>query len=177
MTIAGFWRSLALAGAALLAGCTDTPNFYTPPPGLTADQAVGVLGSRDSRSFFQSSEYRLCWAVDGRPVRNAAFNWNQPILITANESHRLSLAYGWGATSGGIDVDYTGRPGTTVVVQGESVDPNTMARMWLADAATGEIVLAKQSVPLSYASAPQPPLTAPFDTIVPLRVIRTPAMR
>ena len=101
MTIAGFGRPLMLAGATLLAGCVaDTTAYYTPPPGLTPDHAVSVLGSKDPKSLFQSSEYHLVWAVDGRVVKDSATRWDKPLLVTAGETHRLSIAYGWGGIAG-----------------------------------------------------------------------------
>lgn len=180
MAIAGLRRMLAVAGAALLAACAaDTTVYYTPPPGLTPDHAVSLVGSKDPKYLIGSSEYHLCWAVDGRRVKDSAYRWDQPLLITAGEPHRLSLAYGWGAASGFIDVEFIGRPGTTVVVEGEAVDPDKLARLWLADAKTGAIVLAKQSVPLGLSSAAPPlALTTPYEDIVPLQAIHStlPAM-
>src|ERR1700674_3863321 len=102
------WSQLIFAAtsAVILASCT-APDvaYYAPPPGLTLDKAVSLLGSKDPKFFLQSSEYRLVWAVDGKQVKDSAYRWDQPLLITAAEPHRLSLAYGWGAVAGGLDVE------------------------------------------------------------------------
>ena len=131
---------LGAAGAVLLVSCAGSEvAYYLPPQGLTADQAVSVYGSKDPKSIIGSSEYRLVWAVDGRQVKDSAYRWDQPLLLTAGQPHRLSLAYGWGAAAGTTVVDFTGQPGTTVVVKGESVDPEHEARLWIEDAATGRL--------------------------------------
>ncbi len=102
MAVGGSRRSLALAGVLLLAGCAaDTTVYYSPPPGLAPDRAVSVLGSKDSHFVLQSSEYHLVWAVDGAVVKDFARRWDQPLLVTAGEKHRLSIAYGWGGVAGG----------------------------------------------------------------------------
>jgi hypothetical protein len=169
MNPAGSGRILAFAGALLLAGCaSDNTVYYAPPPGLAPDQAVSILGSKDPKFFLQSSEYHLVWAVDGLTVKDSAWRWNQPLLVTAGAPHRLSIAYGWGGIAGGTDIEFTGRPGSTVVVEGEAVDPDKLARLWLADAATGKIIGDKQPVALSWFPSPPSPLNT--DEIV-LRVI------
>ncbi len=162
-------RILALAGAALLAGCAaDTTVYYTPPAGLTPDRAVSILGSKDPKFFLQSSEYHLVWAVDGKRVKDSAWRWDQPLLVTAGEPHRLSIAYGWGGIAGGTDVELTGRPGSTVVVEGEAIDPDKLAQLWLADAATGALIGEKHPVALSWF----PPSPSPLNTDeIVLRVI------
>jgi hypothetical protein len=160
MNIADLWRGAAILSAPLLAGCaTDHTVYYAPPPGLTPDRAVSIIGSKDPKSLIGSSEYHLAWRVDGVVVRNTAYDWDKPILVTAGEPHRLSLAYGWGGISGGIDVVLTGEPGSTVVVEGEAVDPDSSARLWLADARTGAVIGEKHPVQLSWGStAPVPPV-------------------
>ncbi len=163
-------RILAASAVAALAAACAAPSvgYYEPPAGLTADQAVSVLGSKDPKFLLQSSEYRLVWAVDGKVVRNSAYRWDQPLLITANEPHRLSLGYGWGATTGGIDVTFTGAPGTTVVVKAEDVDPDRLARMWLEDGRTGQVIGEKLAVQLAYGYAP--PMPTVVDTeVLPIR--------
>jgi hypothetical protein len=164
-------RILAASAVASLAAACTAPSvvYYEPPAGLAPDQAVSVLGSKDPKFLLQSSEYRLVWAVDGKLVRNSAYRWDQPLLITANEPHRLSLGYGWGATSGSTDVTFTGQPGTTVVVKAEDVDPDRLARMWLEDASTGQIVGEKLAVQLAYGYTP--PIPTVVDTeVIPIRV-------
>ena len=158
-----------LAGTLLVASCAQPAVvYYEPPPGLTADQAVSVLGSKDPKFLLQSSEYRLVWAVDGNVVRNSAYRWDEPLLITANEPHHLSIAYGWGATSGFTEVAFTGKPGAKVVVKAEDVDPDRLARMWLEDAATGQIIGEKLPVQLAYGYVP--PIPTVVDTeVIPIR--------
>ncbi|HXZ02987.1 MAG TPA: hypothetical protein VEI03_23565 [Stellaceae bacterium] len=160
MAIRGSGRSPAIALALLLlAGCAgDSTAYYAPPPGLTPDRAVSILGSKDAKFFLQSSEYHLVWAVDGRVVKDSAWRWDRPLLVTAGEPHRLGIAYGWGGIAGGTDVEFTGRAGSTVVVEGEAVDPDKLARLWLADAATGAVIGRKQPVALSWFPAPPLPL-------------------
>jgi hypothetical protein len=162
-------RILAVSAAASLAACAaPSVTYYEPPAGLRADQAVSVLGSKDPKFLLQSSEYRLVWAVDGKLVKNSAYRWDQPLLVTANEPHRLSLGYGWGATTGGTDVTFTGRPGTTVVVKAEDVDPDRLARMWLEDGRTGQIIGEKLAVQLAYGYPP--PMPTVVDTeVIPIR--------
>jgi hypothetical protein len=159
-----------LAGTLMVASCAQpSVVYYEPPPGLTANQAVSVLGSKDPKFFLQSSEYRLVWAVDGVMVRNSAYRWQEPLLITANEPHRLSLAYGWGATSGGTEVTFTGKPGSRVVVKAEDVDPDRLARMWLEDGATGQVIGEKLPVQLAYGYVP--PMPTVVDTeVIPIKV-------
>ena len=155
-----------LVGALLVASCAQpSVVYYEPPPGLTANQAVGVLGSKDPKFLLQSSEYRLVWAVDGMVVRNSAFRWNEPLLITPNEPHRLSLGYGWGATSGWTEVTFTGEPGTTVIVKAENVDPDRFARMWLEDGSTGQVIGEKLPVQLAYEYVPPMPLVTDTSVI------------
>jgi hypothetical protein len=166
-------RTLAASAVASLATACAAPSvvYYEPPPGLTASEAVSVLGSKDPKFFLQSSEFRLVWAVDGKLVRNSAYRWDQPLLISANEPHRLSLGYGWGATTGWTDVTFTGKPGTTVVVKAEDVDPDRLARMWLEDGSTGLIIGEKLPVQLAYGYVPPMPLVT--DTsVIPLKVMR-----
>ena len=171
--MSAFWRILGmLAGALLMASCAQpSVVYYEPPPGLTANEAVSVVGSKDPKFFLQSSEYRLVWAVDGKVVRNSAYRWSEPLLITANEPHRLSLGYGWGATSGFTDVDFIGRPGTQVVVKAENVVPDHLARMWLEDAATGQVIGEKLAVQLAYEYVPPMP-TVTDTNVIPLKVMR-----
>ena len=169
--------TLAAAGVGLLAGCAGPEiAYYTPPPGLTQAQAVSVVGSKDPKFFLQSSEYRLVWAVDGRPVKDSAYRWQEPLLITANEPHRLSLAYGWGALVGGTVVDVTAPPGTRLVVEGEDVVPERQARLWLADAATGRVVGEKQTIALAYGNSGFSNSTiaqaTPTGDIVPQKIIQ-----
>jgi hypothetical protein len=151
------WSRAALAalGTVLLGRCA-APNidYYAPPPGLTPDRGVSLLGSKDSKFFLQSSEYRLVWAVDGKPVKDSADRWDQPLLITAGEPHKLGLAYGWGAVAGSVAVEFTGEPGTTVVVEGQNVDPDTEALLWLQNATTGQILGEKLPVRLAYRNDP-----------------------
>ena len=165
------WRILGvLAGPLLTASCAQPSLvYYEPPPGLTANEAVRVLGSKDPKFLLQSSEYRLVWAVDGKVVRNSAYRWDEPVLITANEPHRLSLGYGWGATSGFTDVDFVGRPGGQVVVKAEDVDPDHLARMWLEDAATGQVIGEKLPVQLAYEYVPPMPLVTDTE-VIPIKV-------
>jgi hypothetical protein len=163
---------VVLLGAVVSTGCTyQNIAYYAPPPGLTPGQAVSVLGSKDGKFFLQSSEYRLVWAIDGLPVEGSAFHWDKPLLITAGQPHRLSLAYGWGGVVGAVDVEFTGNPGSTVVVKAEDAEPDRLARMWLEDAATGRILGDKLPVQLSYAqSAPMPIIS---DTsVIPIQATR-----
>jgi hypothetical protein len=160
---------VASAVASLAAACTaPSVVYYEPPAGLSQDQAVSVLGSKDPKLLLQSSEYRLVWAVDGKLVKNSAYRWDQPLVMTANEPHRLSLGYGWGATSGSTEVTFTGKPGTTVVVKAEDVDPDRLARMWLEDASTGQVIGEKLPVQLAYGYTP--PIPTVVDTeVIPIR--------
>jgi hypothetical protein len=164
---------LATSVVASLATACAAPSvvYYEPPAGLAASQAVSVLGSKDPKFLLQSSEYRLVWAVDGKLVRNSAYRWDQPLLITANETHRLSLGYGWGATTGWTDVTFTGAPGTSVVVKAEDFDPDRLARMWLEDGRTGQVIGEKLPVQLAYGYAP------PMPTVVNTEVIPIQATR
>lgn len=167
--------TLTAAGVGLLAGCAGSETaYYAPPPGLTQAQAVSVVGSKDPKFILGSSEYRLVWAVDGRPVKDSAYRWQEPLLITANEPHRLSLAYGWGALVGGTTVDVTAAPGTMLIVEGEDVVPDREARLWLADAATGRVVGEKQTIQLAYGnagySAPTIATATPFGDIISQKV-------
>src|SRR5579863_4627136 len=128
----------AILAALALVGCANADvAYYAPPPGLAAASAVSIVGSKDPKFFLQSSEYRLVWAVDGRPVKDSAYRWDEPLLLTPGQPHRLGLAYGWGGVYGAVDVEFLGAPGTRVVVKGEDVDPDKEARLWLEDAATG----------------------------------------
>lgn len=163
-------RILATSAVASLAAACAAPAvvYYEPPVGLTADQAVSVLGSKDPKFVLQSSEYRLVWAVDGQLVRNSAYRWDQPLLISANEPHHLSLGYGWGATTGSTDVTFTGKPGTTVVVKAEDVDPDRLARMWLEDGSTGQVVGEKVPVQLAYGYVPRIPTVVDTE-VIPIR--------
>jgi hypothetical protein len=173
MTLVRLRRAFAAASIVALASCATGPQaYYAPPAGLTPDKAVSLLGSKDPKFFLQSSEYRLVWAVDGKQVKGSAYRWDQPLLITAAEPHRLSLAYGWGAVAGGLDVEFTGKPGTTVVVRGENVDPDTAARLWLEDAATGQILGEKHSVRLAYRSDPTLATSSPPADVIASQVLR-----
>ncbi|HEV2545784.1 MAG TPA: hypothetical protein VGU20_00445 [Stellaceae bacterium] len=166
-------RILAASAAASLAAACAAPSavYYEPPAGLTAGQAVSVLGSKDPKFLLQSSEYRLVWAVDGKLVKNSAYRWDQPLLISADEPHRLSLGYGWGATTGWTDVTVIGKPGTTVVVKAEDVDPDRLARMWLEDGSTGQVIGEKMPVQLVYGYAP--PMPTVVDTeVIPIQATR-----
>jgi hypothetical protein len=159
MAVGKAQRSLAMAAALLLASCaTDTTVYYAPPPGLTAGQAVSVLGSKENHFVLQSSEYHLVWAVDGQVVKDSARRWDEPLLVTAGEKHRLSVAYGWGAVAGSIEMELTGRPGSTVIVQGEAVDPDKLGLLWLADGTSGAVLGGKQQVSLSYSAFPPSPV-------------------
>jgi hypothetical protein len=168
------WSQLIFAAtsALILASCT-APDvaYYAPPPGLTPDKAVSLLGSKDPKFFLQSAEYRLVWAVDGQVVQGSAYRWERPLLVTAGVPHRLSLAYGWGAVAGGADVDFTGTPGSTVVIKGENVDPDTAARLWLEDAATGQILGRKLELRLAYRNDPTLALASPDTTVIAIKVI------
>jgi hypothetical protein len=166
-------QAFAAASIVALASCATGPQaYYAPPAGLTLDKAVTLLGSQDPKFFLQSSEYRLVWAVDGKQVKDSAYRWDQPLLITAAEPHRLSLAYGWGAVAGGLDVEFTGKPGTTVVIKGENVDPDSAARLWLEDAATGQILGEKQPVRLAYRSDPTSATSSPSADVISIQVLR-----
>jgi len=156
---------VAISGIAL-ANCANREVAYYTPPDLPAKEAVTLLGSKDPKFFLQSSEYHLVWAVDGKPVKNSAYRWGQPLLITADEPHRLSLAYGWGAVAGGLEVELTGKPGTTVVIKGENVDPDAEARLWLEDRATGQILGEKLPVRLAYRSDPTLVLSSPSTDVI-----------
>src|ERR1700730_12658504 len=126
------WSQLIFAAtsAVILASCTAPGVVYSaPPPGLTPDKEVSLLGSKDPKFFLQSAEYRLVWAVDGQVVQGSAYRWDRPLLITAGVPHRLSLAYGWGAVAGGADVDFTGTPGSTVVIRGDIGHTDPPARL------------------------------------------------
>jgi hypothetical protein len=172
MTSAAPRRPAIIIAVLLLAGCAaDTTAYYEPPPGLTADRAVSILGSKDPKSLLQSSEYRLVWRVDGRVVRDSATRWDQPLLVTAGEPHRLSLAYGWGGISGGVEIEFTGQPGSTVVVEGEAVNPDSEARLWLADAGTGAVIGDKHAVQLSWFPAATPMPTIIDTNVIPLQVL------
>lgn len=160
MPITGFRRMLALTATLLLAGCA---SYYMAPPGLTPDLAVSVLGSKEVKSPLQCDEYHLVWAVDGWLVKDAGARWDQPLLVAAGETHRLTLAYGCGGVSGSVTVEVNARPGSKLVVKGETVDPESSARLWLADAATGAVVGTPQPVRLSW--FPSPPLPRPMDAL------------
>jgi hypothetical protein len=175
MTYVALPRPAVAAAMLLLAGCAaDTTVYYAPPPGLTPDRAVSIIGSKDPKSLIGSSEYHLVWQVDGQRVRDSAYRWREPLLVTAGETHRLSLAYGWGGISGGLDVEFNGAPGTTVIVEGEAVDPDHLAHLWLADARTGAVIGEKHPVALSwFPVSPEPALLSPDTDIISLKAIRT----
>jgi hypothetical protein len=156
------WSRAALfaAGALSLLGCAaDDANvtYYAPPPGLTPDKGVTILGSKGDTFVLQSQEYRAVWAIDGVLVADPVRRWDHPLLVTANEPHHLKVVFDWGAVAGGTEFDYSGPPGSTVVLQAEDVGRQVTARLWLADAATGRVLGEKQLVPLGYiALAPMP---------------------
>jgi hypothetical protein len=154
------WSRAAIgaAGAALLASCAGEPvAYYAPPPGLTPDKGVIILGSQGDTFFLQSIEYHAVWEVDGVRVEDFVYNWNKPILVTANEPHRLRVVYDWGAVAGWGAFDITGKPGETIVLKAEDVERQKLARMWFQDAQTGQLVTAKQDVALDYvATEPMP---------------------
>jgi hypothetical protein len=148
MRVAPGW---IVAAALLLAGCaTDTTQYYAPPPGLTADRAVSVVGSKDPKFVLQSSEYHILYLVDGLPVKDSAYSWDRPLLVTAAVPHRLGLAYGWGGIAGATEVEFTGAPGSSVIVEGTAIDPDHLAQLWLADARTGAMIGQKHDVQLSW---------------------------
>jgi hypothetical protein len=162
----------AAAAALLLAGCaTDTTQYYTPPAGLTADQAVSIVGSKDPKFVLQSSEYHLVYVVDGLPVRNSAYRWDEPLLVTAGVPHRLGLAYGWGGIAGSTEVEFTGAPGSAVIVQGTAIDPDHLAQLWLVDARTGAVIGQKHDVQLSWLPS-DPRLIGPSSDVISQRVIQ-----
>ena len=172
MTVADLGRGAAIIAVLLLAGCaTDETAYYAPPPGLTPARAVSIVGSKDPKSLLQSSEYHLVWQVDGKRVRDSATRWDQPLLVTADVPHRLGLAYGWGGISGGTEVTFTGKPGTTVVVEGAAVDPDSSAELWLADARTGAVIGEKRAVRLSWFPAAEPMPMVTDTSVIPLQVI------
>ena len=148
----------SLAAAALLAACAAEPTaYYAPPPGLTPERGVTILGSQGDTFLLQSTEYHAVWEIDGARVEDFIYNWNKPLLVTANEPHRLRIVYDWGAVAGWGSFDFTGAPGETVVLKAEDVERNELARMWLEDARTGQPVTEKQDVRLDYiANAPVP---------------------
>ncbi len=156
----------ALVLGLALAGCPErnpTVAFYAPPAGLTPELGTTLKGSLGDTFFLQSREYRVVWAIDGVPVADAAYRWDQPLLVTANEPHRLSLVYDWINVAGTIDVDFTGKPGSTVVVKSEDVEREAVVRMWLEDASSGQIIGDKHLVWLIYAySAPIPWIMPPI---------------
>jgi hypothetical protein len=168
--------AFTVMSAVILAGCADTTAYYAPPSDLTPDKAVSLVGTKDPKFFLQSSEYRLVWAVDGEPVKDSAYRWSQPLLITANEPHRLDLGYGWGAVAGGTEVEFTGKPGTTVLVKGENLNPDSLANLWLEDAATGQIIGEKREVRLYYTSDPNVALLAPSGDVIGIKSITKPSL-
>jgi hypothetical protein len=149
---------MCAAGAALLAACAGEPTaYYAPPPGLAPDRGVTILGSRGDTFFLQSREYHAVWEIDGVRVDDFIYRYDKPLLVTANEPHRLRVVYDWGAVAGWSAFDVTGKPGQTIVLKAEDVERQKLARMWLEDAQTGQIVAEKQDVPLDYiATAPVP---------------------
>lgn len=155
------WSRTAIcaAGAAFLAACTtgEPVSYYAPPPGLTPTQGVTIIGSQGDTFFLQSIEYHAVWEIDGVAVEDPVYGWNKPLLVTANQPHRLRVVYDWGAVAGGHAFDFTGAPGSTVVLEAEDVERQKLARMWLQDAQTGQLLTAKEDVPLDYiATAPVP---------------------
>jgi hypothetical protein len=124
--------------------------YYTPPPHLTPDKAVIVLGSKDPKSLLEASEFHFVSAIDGKAVEDAAYRWDRPLLVTAGEPHHLRLGYGWGRAEGRVEVEFTGTPGATVVVKGETIDPDKEARLWLEERATGQILGGRQTARLTY---------------------------
>jgi hypothetical protein len=144
--------------AALLTACAGTPvTYYAPPPGLAPAEGVTILGSRGDTFFLQSREYHAVWEIDGVAVEDPIYGWEKPLLVTANAPHRLRVVYDWGAVAGGHTFDFTGKPGSTVVLRAEDVERQKVARMWLEDAQTGQLVTAKEEVALDYvATAPVP---------------------
>jgi hypothetical protein len=154
------WSRAAIcaAGAALLAACAgEQVTYYAPPPGLTPAQGVTILGSEGDTFFLQSIEYHAVWEIDGVPVEDFIYRWDKPLLVTANAPHRLRIVYDWGAVAGWGAFDVTGKPGETIVLKAEDVKRQQLARMWLEDAQTGQLVTAKEDVPLDYvATGPVP---------------------
>jgi hypothetical protein len=170
---------MCAAGAALLAACAGEPvAYYAPPPGLTPSQGVTILGSEGDTFFLQSIEYHAVWEIDGVAVEDPVWNWHKPLLVTANEPHRLRVVYDWGPVAGGGAFDFTGSPGSTVVLKAEDVKRQELARMWLEDAQTGQVVTDKQLVQLDYITTAPVPVGASTTAIV-NRVIRnaTPMVR
>jgi hypothetical protein len=147
-----WWRAaICAAGVALLAACAGEPvSYYAPPPGLTPPQGVTILGSQGDTFFLQSIEYHAVWEIDGLPVEDPVYRWNKPLLVTANQPHRLRVVYDWGPVAGSHAFDFTGAPGSTVVLEAEDVERQKLARMWLQDAQTGQLLTAKEDVPLDY---------------------------
>jgi hypothetical protein len=155
------WSQAAIcaAGAALLAACAGPPvSYYAPPPGLTPAEGVTILGSQGDTFFLQSVEYHAVWEIDGVPIEDPVYGWNRPLLVTANQPHRLRVVYDWGAVAGGHAFDFKGTPGSTVVLEAEDVERQKLARMWLQDAQTGELLTAKEDVPLDYVTTSPVPV-------------------
>jgi hypothetical protein len=168
------WSRAAIcaAAAALLAACAGpSVTYYAPPPGLTPAQGVTILGSQGDTFFLQSIEYHAVWEIDGVPVEDPIYGWSKPLLVTANQPHRLRVVYDWGAVAGGHAFDFTGSPGSTVVLKAEDVERQKLARMWLEDAQTGQLATAKEDVPLDYIA------TAPVQTGVSTTAIVNRAVR
>jgi hypothetical protein len=142
--------SLTTAWTVALATCGPDIAYYTSPPGLTPKNAVTVVGSKDPKSLLEASEFHYVSAIDGKPVEDAEYHWDRPLLITAGEPHHIRLGYSWGTVEGKAEVEFTGQPGTTLVVRGENVDPDREARLRLEDRATGRTLGREQTVRLAY---------------------------
>jgi hypothetical protein len=171
------WSTVArsVAGALLLTACAvPEVAHYAPPPGLTAQEGVTILGSKGDTFFLQSQEYHAVWAVDGVPVDDPVYGWDRPLLLTANEPHRLKVVYDWGAVAGGTTFEIKGPPGSILVLQAEDVERQVQANMWLVDAASGQIVGQKQPVRLSYIALeqPVPPVVTPSPFAIDNMIIR-----
>ncbi len=128
---------------------SSTVALYAPPFGIPADRAVTIRGSTDAghRSFV--------WAVDGRPVLDAARRWDEPVVISADEPHRLSLGYDGGNIAATTQIDFTGGRGVSVTVKADDQRRTEGAQMWLEDAATRETVGDRFLVQLG--TGPKPP--------------------
>jgi hypothetical protein len=171
------WRALALAAMGLLVACGRYPcgayacgpnspwrlytsarpdnviALYAPPFAVPADHAATIRGSDGFgyRSFV--------WAVDGKPVLDAAARWSEPVVVSADEIHRLSLGYDAGDISGTIQIDFTGGRGSALIVETDNVVHKDGITMWLADAASHESASEKFMVHLGSGSKPAPQQT------------------
>jgi len=150
-------RIIALAPAALLAGCAANVAWYQPP--AAAPDAASLVGSKVERPALIVDQRAYIVAIDGAPVKGQVGAWSNPVPI-APGLHTVQLGFSQGNDQGQVPIKLDLPAGARYVARLER-KPGDFADLWVEDQTTGQPVTERYVVPIVSTGSTYIPIFVP----------------